>query len=727
MTPKRPLITMLTVLLLGVFIVSADNTEEYQAFVDETREAVYSMDLPAFAVRDIPERYKDESAVYVAVYNDIDARKKTGFGRLPGTLRFSRKARVEGGELRRVLILVNDRAALEKFSEFDFSTDMKKKMSNAHRRQRHAMGVRVIKPDGRIVDVGAEDFVDVEDGKNGKEKRRKLAVPGLEIGDMLDVFFYTEHKLQNVHLEPFTFFLRDEYPIMDYQIHAVVDDKLTTQYRTLHGAPDFAISRDEDENYVLDMDVKDVPAEPRLWYRDAEQSPMIKMSVFNRRSDAYTPWSARKDGLQSNPAVKDIKDDYWSGRASIFYSLKPFLGAKLKNTDKAVKSVKKLFKEGKLDTVQVTDYLYNLLTLAYFVSDDALYPMLFDVQLNGLAGSVAKGLITTVITADRDEEPVDSLISMFNATGGTMAGNHRRHYFPPRALLAPSEIHPDFIGRRAQKYKTADYRKKHPEWDSVYFEIPMTTVADNRNVTDLQVSFDGMKLDVRRRESYLGSTKLNLQRLLTEEEIIDAYLEYLNRYGASVSLKKKAVDRSERYATSRLERIDGFKDEIKSYHGDSPAEYVDGRIVSVGIDPESPEMVYELDCKLDGLVKRAGGNLVLSVGKLLSGQTEVVESDRRRTDDALMISPREFVTNIRIDVPEGYRLSEKSLAALARNVVNEVGEFSVRASQDDGDLTISVVKRYNNRRIPVKDWIEALKMLDAAAAWQSQTIVLEKI
>lgn len=730
MKSLRSAIIIVVLFVSGVVSVSAETREEYNAFAEETRDAVYNMDLPAFNVRDIPECYKEESAVYVAVYNELDARKKTGFGHLPGTLRFSRKARVEGGELRRVLIFVNDRAARDRFSEFDFATDMKKKMSNAHRKERTVMGVRLIKPDGRTIDISTDEFVDVEEGKNGKEKRRKLAVPGLETGDMLDVFFYTEHKLQNVHLEPFTFYLRDEFPVMDYEIHAVLDDNLTSQYRTLHGAPDFKISRDEDKNYVLDLKVKDIPGVPRLWYNAAEQSPQVKLLVFNRRSDAYTPNSARKDGLQTNPPAINMIEDLWSGRGMMsYYIARRFVNDKLKNGDKAYKSIGKMLKEGKIDTLEAGDYIYNLLSLAYFVSDDDLYPIVFDSQLCDLLRETIKGGVVSVVTSDVEEEPIDSLISMFNATTATMIRGDKRFYLPPRAIMAPSEIHPDFIGRKAQVYNTEKYRKKYPEVDTVFITLPRTSAADNRNVTEVDAKINGTMLDVHRKESYLGSTKIPFQTLLTEEEIIDAYLAYLNRYDVELSIKeksRKATDRAGRYATAKEKRVDEFKDEIKLYHGDDLCEYVDGRIEQVGIDPISPEMVYALDYEIDGVVKRAGNNILLSVGRLLSTQTEVTDQDRRRRDEALMSSPREFITNIRIAIPAGYKVSDKSLDALRRNVEDETGEFCVTADVKDGVVSISVIKRYKNRFIPVAQWDNAIKTLEAALLWRSSSILFEK-
>ena len=54
--------------------------------------------------------------------------------------------------------------------------------------------------------------------------------------------------------------------MLSYTVHCEIDDKLTTQYRTLNGAPDFKQSKDENGNILLDVAVKDIEQnEPDLW------------------------------------------------------------------------------------------------------------------------------------------------------------------------------------------------------------------------------------------------------------------------------------------------------------------------------------------------------------------------------------------------------------------------------------------------------------------------------
>ena len=476
------------------------------------------------------------------------------------------------------------------------------------------------------------------------------------------------------------------------------------------------------------MKAQDIEAEPRLWYNDAEQSPMVKLYVYNRRSDAYTPNSARKDGLQQNPAPKEIKQDFWLGLELIFHNGQGFVKDNLKNGTKAVKEIAKQLKKGEIDSVAAADYLYNLLTLAYFVSDANLYHMRFGFQLKDLMRGLGKINRYDFITTDNEEEPLDELASMFNAETGICLLNGKRFYLTPRAIMAPSELNPDFIGRKYQSFFTDKHIKQHPEVDTIYYTLPETTPEQNRNVSEMKVTTDGTSAVIDRRESYTGSTKLGPQILLSEEDIVNGYLAYLNRPGVELSLKgnsKKTADRQERFASGRQEQEDAFRREVEESHKEQ-TEFISGKIEQIGIDPEAPELIYSVNYRLDGFVKQAGKNKIMSVGSLLGGQTELLTADRDRNDDIVMIAPREFIIKADIELPAGYHVSEKALDALKRDVRNEAGNFSVKAESNDRHILIEITKRYNHRREQAEMWKDLSEIVDAAASWQSSTLLLEQ-
>ena len=733
-------VTFLAVALLSTLLIHADDMKKYREFADTIRKEVYSMELPAFQIKEIPEKYKNESAVIKAVYEDVDAKKKTGIGVAPGFFiipKISGRARVEFGHLTRMLIHINDKAAIEKYSEFDFGIDKKRKTWDGYEKNRHVMGVRLVKPDGRIVDIDTSEFVEVEEGKKGEKKSRKLAIPGLETGDDIDVFFYTESKLQNVHPDPMEFYLKDDAPILNYAIHCVLDDKLTTQYRTLNGAPDFTVSRDEDGNYVLDLQLTDISAkEPRLWYNPVMQSPLIKMNIYNRRnSDAFTPKSARKDGLQANPdPAKIIEDrydidDWWLEKTPGFKDNEIKSG--IRDGGKILKEVDRRMKSGEMTVLQTADYLYNLLAYYYAgnryrMNNRGFIQRLFDLFKGrkipfsiGLSGMDAY-------------EQLDHMIDYTNNLYfiKVESNGETRYYFPPAVdrIKLPSEIHAGIQGRKALLYRKKKDRKKNPATD--FFPLPMSTVDDNRNVTTVNAVIDGQVLRIKRDEAYTGATKIGASSLLTWEDLDRDYSSSLGRIGFDVNVKlnkKQITDRDAHYIDMRKEQQDALKDETKAYHDDSPAEFTDGRITSSGIDPENPALGYELTYTMDNLVKRAGKNLIVSVGKLLSSQNSVLPSDRKRDDDIYMRTPREYITRINLSVPAGYKVSTRSLTALDKSVSNPSGTFSVKTSTpSDDSVSIDIAIRFAKGKLPVAEWQEFLKILDAASSWNASSLLLEK-
>lgn len=730
---KKLILTALA--LTCTLLAYADSRDDYRRFADTIRAEIYAMELPAFNVKEIPAKYQNESAVIKAVYEDVDAKKKTGFGRMSGTLRFSRKAQIQGSQLTRMLIHINDKAALEKYSELDFNTNKKTRYWDGYEKNRHAMGVRLIKPDGRTIDIDTSEFIEVEEGKKGEKKSRKLAIPGLETGDDIDIFYYTESKLQNVHPDPIIFTLRDDAPILNYTIHCVVDDNLSTQYRTLNGAPDFNVTRDEDKNYVLDLELRDIEREPRLWYNPARQSPMVKLYIYNRRnSDDFTPKSARKDGLQPNPDALTILEDRWD--AWTWWIEAYPVGSTMaqdyiRDGKKLGKAIKEMAKKGEITPQQAADYLYNLQCYIYVAKRGKLDDVMFIRQFNHDLRIL--GIPTTVgVSTTGDNEPLDMLVNLNNTKAfNKVDGDTPRYYFPPlRGILAPSELPADLQGQKANLWRKAKERKKNPVTAADFFTLPVGSAADNRNLTTIDASFDGTSLKIKREESYLGATKRNGYSVLSEEDLNEGYKAYLNRFGLSPEIKennKEAADRAERYADGRKEQKEDFKREIKAYHDADASEFIDGRVTNIGVDPATPELIYSADYVMDNLVKRAGKNLILSVGRLMSGQVEALPSDRDRKDAVWVTTPREYVTRINVRLPAGYSVNPRSLEALNTSVSNETGAFTVRATSPSADsLTVDITKRYSESLLPAEKWSDLLKVLDAANAWQSSTIVLDK-
>ncbi len=730
---------MLAVCLLAL----ADNSQKYREYADTIRTEVWNMELPAFNAPASAQDYKDESAVILAAYRGINAKKKTGIAfnvaMLTNILTSPIKTtpQIHATDLYRRLILINDKAALEKFSEFELST--KENTGNylnfwAYYKEdiNYVLGVRIIKPDGRIVEIDTNDFIDVKEGKKEKELKQKLAVPGLEIGDKIDVFYYTESKLKNAHLDPIVINFRDEYPILNYKVHCEFDDNLTSQIRTMNGAPEFKHYQAENKDYIIDAEMTEPTNKiPRLWYNYRRQSPLAFIAVYNRRNKQdYTPKSARKDGIQINPDATDIQNDAWVQMDNVMYSQSFFgtLTGHLDGGKKVAGNLKKMIKKGQITPQQAADYLYNLLVFSYntngykYFRGDFVYYFRWFLDLIGIKDA-EMGLVST-----DTKEPLDQSIYYDNIYWLAHIKGIDRFYFPISGLTAPGEIPAMHQGNPAA-FRPEKKKKKTSDDRQLQFTMPISRPEDNRGISTLDVTIDGTGLDITRHEENTGSRKNVMAGLLTEQDLVDGYLKYLNRYGQTIALKenkKKAAERQERYRDAREMQLAAMKDETKEYHGTDAVELKDYRIESIGIDPDSAIMSYTVNYSIDGLVKRAGRNMILSVGSLMSPQTEVMPSDRQRSDDIYMVSPRQFETRITINIPSGYKVSEQSLRALDYRMENEAGLFSSEAKIHGDKLIISTTKRYNHKIEKAGNWDALTKILDDASDWRTRTLLLEK-
>ncbi|MDE5554095.1 MAG: hypothetical protein K2J10_02805 [Muribaculaceae bacterium] len=725
---NRLLAAVMSLMMVNI-AAHADEAADYKKFAQETRDWVYALDLPAFNVREIPDKYKDESAVYIAVYNNLSIQRFSNDKRI--SMRYSRDKCVEQGMLERTLVYINDKAALDEFSEYDFLAAATHKYGASQNKHRVVMGVKVIKPDGTETEIDTEDYVEVKEDKKGKQMRQKLAVPGLEVGDIIDVFVYTNAEIYNDHPDPMIFILREDYPVMNFGLHWLIDANLAATYRLLNGAPEFAGVLDGAQTYHLDMELVDLPARPRLFYDDMTQSPAVKLYVFNPDAEPLTPKSSSMVGHCGEPFSFWVRKEMWNYKVRYDYEgmAKELLKSSLKNGGKAPGILRKALKSGEKSLTEVADCAYNLMVFAKVMSDERVSSLEFDICLQQLLRDIVGDSLKAVMTTPSNVERLDRVLTIFGITTGSALPDGSRYYFPPKSFMAPSELHPAYTGRVAQQYPVTDLKDINEQVDTVYFNLPDYPARENRKLHDVKVTFDGTDLKVKRQTTCKGIAKLPVMPLLSSENIINAYLDYFNSWGLDIGLKengKKTADRLARNADSRAEQMDDFESEAKSYNRDVSVDSVKGEIISVGIDPQSPKLTYGVEYTAHDLVKRAGKNLLLSVGKLVEDHNELRERDRQRDDFIVSRGAREYITHVEVELPEGMKVSEKSLESLNSPVSNSAGMFGTTARFDDGKLIIDVIYRFGRRFLPASSWPDVVAIMDAANEWESKTILLER-
>ena len=695
--------------------VKADNKADYLKLAQKVRQEVWDNTPVDFKKRAVPEKYKKESAVILSYYKELSTdyhRKATTELFISGRL----TRQIDCEDMERMLIQINDKKALKDYSEFSFLTKSKKWQGGYHHTTNTILGIRVLKKDGTVQVVDFDDYVDVKEGKKGKELSQKIAVPGLEIGDCIDVFSLDQIDTQEQQLDPFVFFLRQSEPVLYSRIHCVLDQSLATVYRSMNGAPEFKQTTDKDKNAVLDLTMdQPVDAEPSVWYNATVQSPYIMMFITPTKTKTVIVEKAmRQKGVRANPDVAPILQDDWK-LMKTYVSKNGYspigLSGKYTRVFKALKKAD-LSAEEKADRIASFEY-----TCAGNSQES------FNVVPNYLRklGVELEMGITTPLGA----LPVDQLINYNSTTWFFRLKGTDLYYFPGVYPKVASEIPFIYQGRKAYMQDA-----------EAPFEIPVSKASDNRSVVSVKASLDGTKMNISRRVVYSGEQKMFGQSVCSPEvslygpDHLEAYWRYL-KYDDSdpycVFPKKDASNIKAAFAEyKQKEQADQFKEEVTGYHESDPVKVSGYGVDCVGIRKDSADLVYHVDYEMEGLVKRAGSSMMLAVGKLIGEQMKLEGNDRIRKDRIWRRMAFSDEWNIEVALPKGYQASAESLKKLNTTVSNDCGEFAVKASAGAGKIIVHVSKSFLHREEPVANWDKVLKLVDACSAFNEKQVVITK-
>ncbi|WP_287594402.1 hypothetical protein [Segatella sp.] len=705
-----------SILLVQLFTLSvnADEKADYLKLAQKVRQEVWSSTPADFQKRTVPDRYKNASAVILSYYRELSTdyyRKATAD--LVLNLRLTRQ--IDCTDMERMLIQINDKKALKDYSEFTFKTKSRKWTWGYHHKTQTVLGIRVIKKNGNVQEVSLDDYVDVKEGKNDKDLSQKIAVPGLEVGDCIDVFSLDQIDTQEQQLDPFYFVLRQDEPVLYTKVHCVLDQSLATVYRTMNGAPDFTQTTDKDKNAVLDMVMdKPIDAESSIWYNPLEQSPFIEMYITPTKAKvAVVEKAMRQKGVRGNPDVTPILQDDWKLLKS-YVSKGGYSPAGLPSTYKSVfKSAKK---EG-MSAEEKADRIYSFEYVSGGASQRA-----FNTVANYLRKLGVE--IEMGITTPFGALPVDKLINYNSTSWFFRLKGTDVYYFPGTYPKVASEIPYIYQGRKAYMQDSEEQ-----------ITIPVSQAEANKSVNDMVVKLDGTKLDISRKVTYSGEQKMYGQSLVSPDNTLFGssqleaywrYLKYDDKDPYSCYTKKESAELKGAFNEYRKNAIDPFKAEISSYHDADPVQVGGYGVDCVGIRRDSSNFVYHVDYVMDGMVKRAGNNYLLSVGKLIGSSLKLEGKDRERIDDVWRKMAFVDEWNIEIPLPQGYKVSAEALKKIETSVANECGEFTVKATAGNESVKVYVRKCFAHRVEPVSNWSKLLALVDACSAFTDKQMVIAK-
>ncbi len=721
----------------------------YRKESEEMRKQVWAWDKPEFKRRDIPEQYKNASKVIIAHHTQLTADSKSKFQFYVVT--FGVKKEQTLTEVVREMVKLNDKNAVADYSELSFTQFQKSSGFFYDAKTTIYVGARIIKPDGSIKEMNADDIVLTKD--EAKEKKAKLAIPDLQPGDIIDYFIASVKNLDNdFTAKSYDVILFDDAPVLSLSFHAELGKKFAIEYRGYNGAPELKVSKNDDKDIIVDVEKTNMPPfETSLWVAPGLQLPFIRMNISlgyrgmgSRYISAKTPGEINK--LTGSDMAIDNKtaellgmyyDNYWIKAARRQY------GDIVNDAEKMAKQMNLKYKD--MSDEEKAALLFYTFRFTKFLNFDIdilskkinignykfgnnglnLYCILKAADLDGAI------LLSGYRTGIRVNEAMDA--DDVNAVAYLKGKNN---YLNLESIYDIPFTIPEQIEGLTDT-KSITFTNKAMKADNnteAGPKLSTSTSGKNAHIENLKISLtaDRNNLAIHRSTTLKGLYKADAQRDLILYE--DFYEEERKAFNEDKSLiesledgkkSKKYVDEVQSaFADARKKQKDNFVEEARDWFNQDVTDLKDYKTDTLGVRHTAPDFVYSSTFNLNGLVKRAGNNIILEIGKIEGEPLIIKPAQRKRDIDVYMPFARSIEYNIEFQIPDGYTV--EGIDALNKNVTNIAGYFTAEASTNGKVVTLKVKKHYLHNFEPAKNWDKIIEFTDAAGDWANTKLLLKK-
>lgn len=730
--------------------VAQKDVKKYKEEADAIRKEVWSWSRPEFNVRTIPEKYANASAVTMArrVEINADSKKKaqlTGLG-------FGMYRALTLTEVVRELVKINDKSAVDDYSEISYTQMQKKSGMMMNKITTVYIGVRIIKPNGSVKEINADDIVLTKDEKTTKEA--KAAIPDLQVGDMVDYFIAKQTSMEQQGIPPYTFTLFDDNPVMHYSIRCEVGKKYAVEYRCYNNAPDFKLSKGEDDDNVLEMEKNDIPAYPgnNFWVSPYRQLPIIRMNIMVGYNGIFAGrLNTRKPGeIYKNQAASEFIEDEMNSIGITKHNLRIFSPGEL-FSEPALRHLKKV-KSSKssisLDSLvsefyyayrfdRILDITTGNTSMSYimeYASKQFYSDYLFKLSLFLKDRNIDNKL---VLLTSRYGPDMKSIMSRNDIAYMVYADGCKNPFYGVDDVFSPAfyipyyfENTPDAITLDIKGLK--EFKPKN--FDQGMIKIPGSTFDQNSRIEQLVVMpvLTKNAVTVKRNTTLKGHYKSDVQKELitledyyeSERKLFGEEKTLLEYYEGSKKTKKYAEELKSAFADAHKKQKEAFLTEATDWFETEITDLDNQKIVNLGVRHNSPDFVYSSEFTMPGLVKKAGNNFIVEIGKFLGAPLKIDDAQRKRNLDVYTPFARSIYCQISLEIPAGY--TAEGVAALNKKIENESGVFAVDATSDGKTVNIKVSKIYKNAFEPHTNWNNMLAFIDAAVDWTNSKLLLKK-
>ncbi|MFN3528917.1 MAG: DUF3857 domain-containing protein [Bacteroidia bacterium] len=704
-------------------------------------EKDFDMSDPIFKKKEIPEEWKDRSAIILGE-------------RIEFTYGIENSSRFEGKVRKQFLLL--DKSAVEDFGTFVFNDS-----------ESGRTGIQIIKADGstKLVDMSEAVGIDEESSsrksmfssyEQRKYDSKKIALSGLEVGDIIDYVVVSKGDFGLMWLPSCSYLLeipfKAEYPVLEKSIQITLKRGYYINAVSTNGAPKLRAVSDASnariQTYALTAKMMDDEGVAGYIFTH-KVVPQLRVQVCYAKKNQYNETFIGDMGsVKSKVGPDEVQRAIGFKRAFLVNGRSAKVGGttyimsgyKSEINNYRMWAIRYLKKE--TDPIKVADALYFKIRYDYFFGDYQGASSRLDDELSAvLLSEVLRQLkmpAEIVVVPGKDRSSWENLISNYELywVVRVKTPKQTKYYYPIGMHRMPDDGFWRLDGQKGQIYefdtKLNNPSKYHPNYKYKFVEMPASPANENKIVykADVKIQED-YSLRLTTMNTYSGQAKyIGFGYALLNEDLAKAEKKHLERYEGvkteKVSDKRKAgqkakVDEFDREENARKKQ-EILENRLKRNY--SFKEFNSFELVSDGRLPKTPNLEFKQDYEIEDVVTRAGNNLVLEAGKLI-GKYSKVDTTKERKYDIMYDYPMEIDWEYRIEIPAGYQV--EGLQNLHVNVNNATGIFESKASVEGNILKIEIKRNYLQNYMPATSWLDFAAFLNAADDFSQRKLVLKKI
>jgi hypothetical protein len=674
----------------------------------------------------IPDKWKGESAVIIFKKDYYNFHK------------FGKNVKYTSAVRKRIKLL--DANAVQEFSEFSFAERFYTNKGFSFRKGTTTMGVKIVKSDGKEIEIDVEkEAKDIDDTK-------KLAISNLEIGDIIDFYYYTVEPFKSfyeVGFDPVETTLGDVYPTMEMKLIFETENDFFINFNTYNGAPELKETYNKGGERKYEMLAKDIEKNefPR-WFYPAVELPFYKFQVYFARSSRFEAGAeaflSEKEAIIKSVVSKDDVFKYYYSKFKPFGDISAINDFVKNNTFESDE-------EKVREVYYYTRHIYFTRYVEAFVANETniFYPFEYyknpvfiqneEQFINHFMNFLKKSTIDydIIVGTARYNGPIKDLLIEKNVTLLLKVNTKNPIYLEFFSPFSSADQF-DYNLENTEAYALEVSKgKKVVSADNV--TLPRSSATDNlsKRISKIALEPNFTDLKVSRISSLFGHFKEYEQSNKLEffDYVNEDYKKYSTESLLDLVKNKKKQEQYRKEFNALIAKIkDRNKEELKkavSREFEFEIEEVAYELKNTGRFGSRQPFEYEEKFVIkNNLVKKAGDNYIVEIGKILTDQIDIDKKEKERKNNVYMSFPRSFDNEIIFEIPAGY--TAMGIEKLNKKVENETGKFVSTASISGNQLTIKTVKEYKNYFEPNANWAKMILFLDVAYQFTQEKILLKK-